>query len=85
MLLRTDRDGGFTARLFMPITSEGSQTLSVFDESGNGASTSYFTEYGIGNIRDSIEDLTERLDGLGTGSAPEASAAPDASATPGEG
>jgi hypothetical protein len=62
--LRTDDEGGFTARLFMPITSEGSQTVSVFDESGNGASTSYFTEYGIGNIRDSIEELTERLDGL---------------------
>jgi hypothetical protein len=75
--LRTDRTGGFTARLFMPITSEGSQTLSVFDESGNGASTSYFTEYGIGNIRDSIEDLTERLDGLGSAPAPEDSPPPE--------
>ena len=62
--LRTDDEGGFTARLYMPITSEGSQTISVFDESGNGASTSYFTEFGFGNIRDSIEDLTERLEGV---------------------
>jgi hypothetical protein len=74
--LRTDQDGGFTARLFMPITSEGSQTLSVFDESGNGASTSYFTEYGFGNIRDSIEDLTERLDSLGSAPTAEESAPP---------
>jgi hypothetical protein len=95
--LRTDDDGGFTARLFMPITSEGSQTISVFDESGNGASTSYFTEYGIGNIRDSIEDLTERLDDLDTGAggsasddgstepAPDASPAADASPAVAEG
>jgi hypothetical protein len=80
--LRTDRDGGFTARLFMPITSEGSQTLSVFDESGNGATTSYFTEFGIGNIRDSIDDLTVRLDELGTVPAPDASAAPEEEGQP---
>ena len=59
--LRTDDDGGFTARLYMPITSEGSQTLTVFDESGNGASTSFFTEFGFGNIQDLIEGLEERL------------------------
>ena len=35
--LRTNLDGEFTARIYMPITSEGSQTISVFDESGNGA------------------------------------------------
>jgi hypothetical protein len=46
----------------MPITSEGSQTITVFDESGNGASTSFFTEFGFGNIQDLIEDLGDRLD-----------------------
>ena len=46
----------------MPITSEGSQTITVFDESGNGASTSYFTEFGFGNIQDAIEDLRAQLD-----------------------
>jgi hypothetical protein len=60
--LRTNLDGEFTARIYMPITSEGSQTISVFDESGNGASTSFFTEFGFGNIADLIEDLGERID-----------------------
>jgi hypothetical protein len=72
--LRTDPDGEFTAQVYMPITSEGSQTLSVFDESGNGASTSYFTEFGFGNIQSLLEDLDERLDAM---SEPGASAAPE--------
>jgi hypothetical protein len=59
--LRTDREGEFSARIYMPITSEGSQTISVFDESGNGASTSFYTEYGFGDIQKQIEDLTDLL------------------------
>ena len=59
--LRTNLDGEFTARIYMPITSEGSQTITVFDESGNGASTSFFTEFGFGNVRDLIEDLGDRI------------------------
>jgi hypothetical protein len=62
--LRTNLDGGFTARIYMPITSEGSQSITVFDESGNGASTSFFTEFGFGNIAELIGDLNERLDAL---------------------
>jgi hypothetical protein len=59
--LRTNRDGEFSARIYMPITSEGSQTISVFDESGNGASTSFFTEFGFGDIQKQIQDLTDLL------------------------
>ncbi len=55
--LRTDLDGEFTARIYMPITSQGSQTITVFDESGNGASTSFFTEFGFGDIQELLEDL----------------------------
>ncbi len=59
--LRTDLDGEFTAQIYMPITSEGPQTISVFDESGNGARTSFFTDFGFGNIKDTIEDLAQLL------------------------
>jgi hypothetical protein len=62
--LRTNLDGGFTARIYMPITSEGSQSITVFDESGNGASTSFFTEFGFGNIADLIKDLDDRISEL---------------------
>jgi hypothetical protein len=65
--LQTDLEGGFTASIFMPITSEGSQTITVFDESGNGASTSYFTEFGFGTIAEQLDDLDERLDSVGSG------------------
>jgi hypothetical protein len=74
--LRTDQDGGFTARLFMPITSEGSQTLTVFDASGNGASTSYYTEFGFGNIADAIADLGERIDAVAPPAGPAPSGEP---------
>jgi hypothetical protein len=62
--LRTNLDGGFTAQIYMPITSEGSQNITVFDESGNFASTSFFTEFGFGDIARLIEDLGQRIDGL---------------------
>ena len=79
--LRTDLDGGFTASIFMPITSEGSQTITVFDESGNGASTSYFTEFGFGTIQQLLEDLESRLDEVGSsGDAPSDDASSDAPA-----
>jgi hypothetical protein len=72
--LRTNLNGGFEARIYMPITSEGSQTITVFDESGNGASTSFFTEFGFGNIQELIEDLNGRLDTLETPSADDSAA-----------
>ncbi len=62
--LRTNLDGEFSARIFMPITSEGSQVITVYDESGNGATTSFFTEFGFGNIADLLDDLGQRIDGL---------------------
>lgn len=60
--LRSNLDGGFTARIYMPITSQGSQTISVFDESGNFARTSFFTEFGFGDIKNLIDDLSQRID-----------------------
>ncbi len=75
--LRTSLDGGFTARIYMPITSEGSQTITVFDESGNGASTSFFTEFGFGNIADLIEELDGKIDELGAATPDPDAAAPD--------
>jgi hypothetical protein len=62
----------------MPITSEGSQTITVFDESGNGASTSYFTEFGFGTIAEQLEDLDDRLDEVGSSGDAPSDAAPTA-------
>ena len=79
--LRTDLDGEFTARIYMPITSQGSQTITVFDESGNGASTSFFTEFGFGDIQKLLEDLQQATGG-GAASDGASSDGPEASPTP---
>jgi hypothetical protein len=76
---RTDETGTFTNVFYMPITSEGAQNLSAVDESGNRAATSYFTEFGFGNIAQQYQDLSEQLAALQeqlAQGAPEASPAP---------
>ena len=54
-MARTDDTGTFTTVFYMPITSEGAQNVSAVDESGNRATTSYFTEFGFGNIADQLQ------------------------------
>lgn len=54
---RTNKEGRFTNQLFMPVSGEGAQEVLVFDESGNAAATSFFTEFGFGNVRDKQIDL----------------------------
>ena len=62
---RTNTDGRFTSRLFMPVTGQGAQTIRVIDDSGNVASTSFFTEFGFGSIRDGQQALDKRLQTIG--------------------
>ena len=61
---RTDDTGQFTNVFYMPITSEGAQTLTVIDDSGNRASTSYYTEFGFGNILEQVQALSAQIDEL---------------------
>ena len=68
---RTNAEGRFTNQLFMPVAGEGAQEVLVFDESGNVATGSFFTEFGFGNVRDlqlslegSVEQLTGKVDSL---------------------
>ncbi|MFN8622485.1 MAG: sialidase family protein [Chloroflexota bacterium] len=79
---RTDQDGQFQNVFYMPVTSQGSQTLNVVDESGSGASTSYFTEFGFGDIAQQYQDLSKQIADLKAqlgGGTPDASPAPAAS------
>jgi hypothetical protein len=50
-LRRTNDEGRLTYKLFMPIASEGSHTISVFDESGNAALGSFFMDFGFGDLK----------------------------------
>lgn len=61
---RTNQEGRFTANVYVPVTGEGAQDLRVFDESGNMAATSFYTEFGFGNIQDLYQDLTNRMEDL---------------------
>ena len=58
---RTNKEGRFTTGIYIPITGEGAQTLRVFDESGNFATTSFYTEFGFGNIQELYEDLLDEI------------------------
>ena len=56
---RTNQEGRFTTGLFIPVTGKGAQTLRVIDESGNMATTSFYTEFGF----DSLQELYSNLQG----------------------
>ncbi|MBE0478719.1 exo-alpha-sialidase [Candidatus Aerophobetes bacterium] len=58
---RTNDVGRFTTSLYIPVTGEGPQTLSVLDESGNRASTSFYTEFGFDNLQELRRDLMEEM------------------------
>jgi hypothetical protein len=58
---RTNKEGRFTAGIYVPITGEGAQTLRVYDESGNFATTSFYTEFGFGNIQQLYEDIIQEI------------------------
>ena len=58
---RTNLEGRFTSSLYIPITGEGPQRLAVYDESGNMASTSYYTEFGFGTLETMYLDLLDEV------------------------
>jgi hypothetical protein len=62
---RTNAEGRFNASVYMPVTGEGAQTLRAFDESGNLASTSYYTEFGFGSMEKLYRQLLDEVRNLG--------------------
>jgi hypothetical protein len=80
---RTNERGQFTTVIFMPITGEGATNVVAFDESGNAASSSYFTEAGFDTVQRTQEELMAEINELQAQLA-EAGAidVPDAPATP---
>lgn len=61
---RTNTQGRFTAGIYVPVTGEGPQTLRVFDESGNMASTSFYTEFGFDNVQRLYQDILDSMDDI---------------------
>jgi hypothetical protein len=66
--VRSDADGRFTARLFIPIAGQGAHDFRAIDASGNIATGSFFMDFGFDNIEGSIGNIIGQLDSLsGTG------------------
>ena len=57
---RTDKLGRYTQQIFVPISGEGAHRVTLVDESGNFATTSFYMEFGF----DNVQDLDEKLDAL---------------------
>jgi hypothetical protein len=74
--LRTDSEGLFQTSIYMPLTGEGPTQISAFDETGNVATASFFTEFGFDTLQRSLEEINSQL-----GLTPQAAATPAASPT----
>jgi hypothetical protein len=61
---RTSSDGVITAEVFVPISGEGAHQVSLVDESGNVAATSFYMEFGFDNIQQSLTDLNQQVEQL---------------------
>ena len=66
--VRTDADGRFAARIFIPISGEGAHDFRAIDASGNIATGSFFMDFGFDTIQEAVEGITTRLDSLQQGS-----------------
>lgn len=75
--LITDQKGQFQTSIYMPLTGEGPTEIRVYDESGNMATASFYTEFGFDSLQDQLGAIESAL---GLTPAPEAS--PVAGATP---
>lgn len=61
---RTGDQGRFTSSLFMPLTGEGAHDVNAFDESGNRAQASFFTDFGFDTVKALHESLRADVNAL---------------------
>ncbi len=82
--LRTDLKGQFQTSIYMPLTGEGPTEIRAFDETGNTATASFYTEFGFDSLQEQLGAIESAL-----GLTPEAEASsvaegtPEAAASPG--
>jgi hypothetical protein len=63
---RTGEDGSFTTSIYMPLTGEGPTSISAFDETGNAATASFYTEFGFDTLQRSLDAINQQLAGQTT-------------------
>ena len=80
---RTDEDGQFQTSIYMPLTGEGPTSISAFDETGNSATASFFTEFGFDTLQEALEEINDQLAGQTQGGqSTNVAASPVAASTP---
>lgn len=58
---RTDNQGRFTTKVFVPISGQGSHPVRAIDASGNLAQASFFMDYGFDTLRESFSKTTQDI------------------------
>jgi hypothetical protein len=61
---RTNSEGRFSSRIFIPIGGEGAHPVRVIDSSGNVASSSFYMDFGFDNLQDSATKIDQLLTDL---------------------
>ncbi len=75
--LRTDLKGQFQTSIYMPLTGEGPTEIRAYDETGNVATASFYTEFGFDSLQDQLGAIEAAL-----GLTPAAQATPQPAGTP---
>ena len=79
--LRSDNEGQFQTSIYMPLTGEGPTQISAFDETGNVATASFFTEFGFDTLQRSLDEINAELGDLNAEPSPTPESTPEATPT----
>lgn len=60
---RTDEQGQFQTAIYMPLTGEGPTSITAYDETGNIATASFYTEFGFDTLQRSLDEINAQLAG----------------------
>lgn len=60
--LRTDMQGQFQTSIYMPLTGEGPTEIRVYDETGNTATASFYTEFGFDSLQEQLGEIEAALE-----------------------
>ena len=60
--LRSNERGEFQTNVYMPVTGEGARNVTAYDETGNVATASFFTEFGFDSIARELEEIRDGSD-----------------------
>ncbi|MGI8477360.1 MAG: sialidase family protein, partial [Thermomicrobiales bacterium] len=79
---RTNEKGEFQSSIYMPLTGEGPTSITAYDETGNVATSSFYTQFGFDTLQKSLEQINGQLGLPNQGATPGASPAAKPAASP---